>query len=200
MRKIIFYGDSNTYGFDPRGYLEDRYPESSIWTSLVSETLGSGWNVRNEGMNGRSLPTGLRSLEHVAYILDGLTEEDVFAVMLGSNDLLMTMQPVAERAVARMEGFLDWLEERPQKPRILVVAPVHIGSPDTSDPILARFYDESVRMNEGFRALAARYGVAFIDASAWPIGLAHDGVHFSEEGHARFAEELLKAMRGLDLC
>ena len=27
MEKIIFYGDSNTYGYDPRGFFGMRYPK-----------------------------------------------------------------------------------------------------------------------------------------------------------------------------
>ncbi len=197
MRTVVFYGDSNTYGFDPRGFGGGRYPLSSMWTTLVAEVLGDGWTVRNEGLNGRSLPAGLRSLEDAAYRMAGLTEEDVFAVMLGSNDLLMTSSPDAERTAARMDRFLDWLSEREGCPRLLVIAPPHIGGKDSPEPALACFYEASVRMNEAFRRSAADHGAAFADAADWEIGLAFDGVHFSEEGHRRFAGKLVEVLRSL---
>jgi len=31
MRKLILFGDSNTYGYDPRGFLGGRYPEKVRW-------------------------------------------------------------------------------------------------------------------------------------------------------------------------
>ena len=200
MKTIVFYGDSNTYGFDPRGFGGGRYPVSSIWTTLVQEALGSGWAVRNEGMNGRSLPAGLRSTEEALRVPKGLKHEDVFAIMLGSNDLLMSLPPDAERAIARMASYLDKISEWPDCPHIFVIAPCHIGSPNSSDPMLVRFYEESIKMNEGFRRLAVRYGAAFADSSAWDIGLAFDGLHFSEEGHRQFADALLETLRRSGVC
>lgn len=50
---LLCYGDSNTYGYDPRSYLGERYPRSVRWTGLLAE---EGYTVRNEGMNGRSIP------------------------------------------------------------------------------------------------------------------------------------------------
>ena len=43
-------------------------------------------------------------------------------------------------------------------------------------------------------ALAQRLGVAFGDTAGWDIPLLFDGVHFSPEGHHRFAEHLAKLL------
>ena len=45
-----------------------------------------------------------------------------------------------------------------------------------------------------YRALAERLGVRFTDAGAWDVGLAYDGVHFTEQGHRAFAEEIWKEL------
>ena len=49
---ILCYGDSNTFGYDPRGFLADRY--DTPWP----EALGSLTNreVRNAGSCGRRVP------------------------------------------------------------------------------------------------------------------------------------------------
>ena len=52
-RRLLCYGDSNTFGYDPRSYLGGRYPESVRWTALL---IAKGWNVINKGENGRSIP------------------------------------------------------------------------------------------------------------------------------------------------
>lgn len=57
MKKLIFFGDSNTYGYDPRGFLGGRYPEDMIWTSIVQKALSNEYEVINEGQNGRPLPS-----------------------------------------------------------------------------------------------------------------------------------------------
>ena len=49
--RLLCFGDSNTYGYDPRSYAGDRYPPESRWTDLLAES--SGWEVVNMGLNGR---------------------------------------------------------------------------------------------------------------------------------------------------
>ena len=53
-RRILCFGDSNTYGYDPRSYLGGRYPASVRWTALLKtagkwplySTSGSGsWDA-----------------------------------------------------------------------------------------------------------------------------------------------------------
>jgi lysophospholipase L1-like esterase len=38
--------------------------------------------------------------------------------------------------------------------------------------------------------VAGELGIAFLDAGQWEIALAFDGVHFSEEGHRMFAQNI----------
>ena len=53
-RRLLCYGDYNTYGYDPRSYLGRRYPESVHWTALLKRY---GWQVCNRGENGRAIPS-----------------------------------------------------------------------------------------------------------------------------------------------
>ena len=61
-RRLLCYGDSNTYGYDPRSYLGGRYPKTVRWTGLLD---AEGWKVINKGENGRSIPK-LRTCIHKA--------------------------------------------------------------------------------------------------------------------------------------
>ncbi len=58
--RIVCYGDSNTYGYDPRSYLGGRYPEAVRWTALLNT---EGREVINEGQNGRPIPRLEREIE-----------------------------------------------------------------------------------------------------------------------------------------
>ena len=40
-RRLLCYGDSNTYGYDPRSYLGGRYPQSVRWTALLRDMGGT---------------------------------------------------------------------------------------------------------------------------------------------------------------
>ena len=191
MRKVIFYGDSNTYGYDPRGYYGDRYPLASIWTTRVAEALGSEWQVENRGMNGRQIPYGNIGYEYVKTLLKGLKPTDIFAVMLGTNDIQLTDRPDAGAAVIKMDMFLEWLTKRHPAKNVLLIAPVLPGREGENDPLFALFRKETAKMNEGFKALAQQYGTRFADASEWGIELAYDLDHFTEEGHRVFSEKMV---------
>ena len=198
MRTIIFYGDSNTHGFDPRDYFGGRYDENVIWTARLAKAQEGFWKVLNEGMNGRQLPGGGADRKYAEMLIGLLAPADVFCMMLGTNDLLMTLKPDAGKPIEKMENFLKWFCGKEKFPRLFVLAPPYIGTGKEKDRLFQEYHRESIRMNQGFRRLAEQYGVMFADASQWNIDLAYDGVHFSEKGHLQFAEQMdsvLKTMR-----
>ena len=89
---VICFGDSNTYGYDPRSYLGGRYAADSRWVDILAEE--TGWTVRNLGENGREIPTS---------VPDFPADTDLLIIMLGTNDLLQGRSP--EQAVKRLDRF-----------------------------------------------------------------------------------------------
>ena len=96
--RIICFGDSNTYGFDPRDFWEARYDAANRWVDLLAKKTACP--VVNAGVNGRVIP---RSSDALTMSTQN-TSEDVILVMLGTNDLL---EGTSSREVAaKMEKFL----------------------------------------------------------------------------------------------
>ena len=189
-RKILFYGDSNTYGYDPADWQSFRYPYEQRWTSILAEKLGGDWTVIPEGMNGRQIPKLLYDRKMLTGMLGTLAEGDVFAVMLGTNDILVTTVPQADEVIARMRSFLQFVKNTVPGAEILLIAPPPAGIKGIRDPLYAAYYRECLRMNAGFRRLAEQLRVHFADAAQWGISLSADLVHFSEEGHRQFAARM----------
>ena len=131
--KVICYGDSNTYGFDPRGWLGGRYGADDRWVDILARR--TGWEILNGGLNGRETPPQTPAFP---------ADTDLLMVMLGTNDLLQGRTP--SETAQRMLRFLAGL------------------------------------------------GVRFADAGAWGVGLAYNGVHFTEQGHRAFAEGIWKEL------
>ena len=94
MKNILFYGDSNTWGFDPGTTL--RYPYQNRWTSVCAAVLGDGYNCIPAGMNGRTtvfddpLKGSRNGSKGLDYELQTHKPLDMFVVMLGTNDLKYT--------------------------------------------------------------------------------------------------------------
>ena len=78
MKTLVCFGDSNTFGYDPRSYIGGRYPPEERWVDLLADALGL--KCLNRGMNGRCIPRRGEGLR--------LAEGEGLIVMLGGNDLL----------------------------------------------------------------------------------------------------------------
>lgn len=171
--QVICFGDSNTYGYDPRSFLGDRYPADSRWVDILAAK--TGWTVVNRGENGRCIPR-----RPVTFPPD----TDLLIVMLGTNDLLQGCAP--EQAAARMGDFLLGLSLPREKMLLIAPPPLAPGAWVPDEALI----DASRALARCYRALADQLGVRFADAGSWHVALAYDGVHFSEQGHRAFAAGL----------
>ena len=179
--RMLCYGDSNTYGYDPRGFVGDRYQKESRWVDILAQKLK--WEIQNEGQNGREIPSRPFQYQRAGELLTP-NPPDIFAIMLGTNDLLRGIP--AEASCSRMEAFLRYIQ--PKCGQILLIAPPPMkrGAWVTEESLIA----ESVKLAEAYQALSQKLGIAFADAGQWNVPLAFDGVHFTEQGHRAFAEGL----------
>lgn len=172
-KTIVCFGDSNTWGYDPRDKFGDHYHPR--WTDLLADR--TGWTVINEGVNGREVP-------HSPGAPDA--ETDLFLVMLGTNDLLQLDTP--EAAAERMEVFLSGMDSEKV---VLIAPPPMISGEWVQDEELIQ---DSIRLGTLYEALADRLGIRFLNAGTWDVPLAFDGVHFTQEGQRVFAENLAKEL------
>ncbi len=179
--KVLCYGDSNTYGYDPRGYFGDRYPKESRWVDILMQK--SKWQIQNEGQNGREIPSRPFQYQRAGELL-AQSPPDIFAIMLGTNDLLRGYSAV--EACSRMEAFLRYIQPRCGQLLLIAPPPMKRGAWVTAENLIA----ESVKLAEAYQALSQRRGIAFVNAGQWNVELTFDGVHFTEEGHRAFAEGL----------
>lgn len=205
MKKVFFYGDSNTYGYDPSFYSGGRYPGKERWTTLLAERLDGLWEVAADGMPGRMIPGTGRG---TSMVLDRLRAEmpaDLFAFMLGTNDLLSARRPDASAVAAKMDNLIVSAGEG-LSAEILLIAPpgIRFTDPSCTEPFVQgtkqyerECLEQSTLLARYYREVAARHGVHYADASSWDLELAFDGVHLSAAGNAAFAKELEKVIRRL---
>ena len=174
---ITCFGDSNTYGYDPRGYFGGRYGADSRWVDILATE--AEWTISNMGQNGREIPSAAPAFPD---------DTDLLIVMLGTNDLLQGRSP--EQSAERLERFLSGISL--DRSKILLIAPpLALGEWVPSQ----RLVDDSRTFAQLCRALAERMGIRFTDAGKWDIPLAYDGVHFTEQGHKAFAAGLLEELK-----
>ena len=176
--KAICFGDSNTYGYDPRGYFGGRYDADCRWVDiLATETR---WTVYNMGQNGREIPSAAPAFPD---------DTDLLIVMLGTNDLLQGRSP--EQAAERLERFLSGIPLDRSKILLIAPPPMSLGTWVQGQQLI----DGSHAFAQLCRALAERMDIRFTNAGKWDISLAYDGVHFTEQDHKAFAAGLLEELK-----
>ena len=180
-KQIVCIGDSNTWGYDPRGFGGGRYPAAVRWTARLDSQ--PEWVIHNLGENGREIPHSAFALRLLGQQLEALAPLDGICLMLGSNDLLCGASPAA--VAARMEDLLDRLGAY-GVPLLLIAPPKFCPATWVAEEGLL---GASAQLAGLYLTLAQDKAIAFADAGAWDIPLAFDGVHFTEEGHRRFAEQ-----------
>ena len=176
--KVVCFGDSNTYGYDPRGYFGGHYGADSRWVDILA--MKTGWTVHNIGQNGREIPSAAPAFP---------ADTNLLIVMLGTNDLLQGRSP--EQAAERLERFLSGVSLDRSKILLIAPPPMTLGEWVPSQQLI----DDSHTFAKCCQALAEQLGIRFANAGNWGISLAYDGVHFTEQGHKAFAARLLEELK-----
>ncbi len=216
-KRILCYGDSNTWGYDPGNQPEGaehevRFPSESRWTGVLKKRLGEGYTVIEEALNGRTTmwddPTKpyRNGLSYLQACLESHAPLDIVIVMLGTND----MKPrICGRAYDSAEGTGKIAQVIGKSacgrdgapPAVLIVSPVLISPQIEGLPFSDEFgglaaHEESRKLGGFLKAKAAACSCAFLDA-AEHAQAAGDGIHMDEEGHGRLAKALEEKVREL---
>ena len=211
MRQILFYGDSNTWGYDPRD--GSRYPYEKRWTSVCAGILGSGFICIPAGMNGRTTVfddplKGCRNgLDGLDYELQSHKPLDLVTVMLGTNDLKYTdaagsaagMRRIIEKILSANERFRLSSPVFPQKPEILLVSPVLVEA-DGSEGPAENARAESRKLAGRYRKLSEEYGLHFLDVSSVTDPSPIDGIHLGPDGHAAIGKAAAEKIQQIFEC
>lgn len=199
MKNILCFGDSNTWGYEP--LVARRYPADARWTGVLQRSLGDGFRVIEEGLNGRTNITNeegrpIRSgLDVLPVLLESHRPLDLVVIMLGTNDLKhdfdLSAGQIADgaRQVCRSVIDCEYLMDDP--PQILLISPTHVElvTVEEQDQFIGAI-GKSRELAEHYQAVADDLGIHFRDASKIVVKTDLDGVHWDAEQHKAFGESL----------
>ena len=207
---VVAYGDSNTYGYNPRTGL--RYPEEIRWTGLLSSHLGNGYRVIEEGCNGRTtvhddpIDGWKNGLDYLRPCLHSHKPVDIVVMMLGTNDLKsvfdLSAEQIAEGAGVLVDTIQKFtLEKYGYQPKIVLISPPEIGSGIRTSPFYGSFLEDAIDRSRQFpryyKEVADRYGCVFFNAAEWIRPSEVDSLHLDPEAHRILAEKLSEVIKGM---
>lgn len=205
--RVLCFGDSNTWGFDPAS--GDRFPKNIRWVGRLATLLGDDFDVISEGLNGRTA-AGPEPVMRLNSAYDDLTVAlrshkpiDHVVLMLGTNDFKRRFAR-SENDIATGLGQLvdlalksDEVVGKPSQ-RLTLVAPLSIRLDGSLDPAQAEsrsaeFKDAvgvSERLPNVLADLAKDRGCAFLDPNETLKSSERDAIHWEAETHEAFAHLL----------
>ncbi|KXF82597.1 SGNH/GDSL hydrolase family protein [Enterovibrio coralii] len=208
MPRILCFGDSNTWGYNPTN--AQRWPEGVRWTSRLEEHLNQNtspeehWYVLEEGLNGRTTvwndPMKPYRDGSAALPMVLLTHRplDWVVIMLGTNDLKSQFpsEPawVAEGIRKLINQIRDTDNASYPMPQILIVSPPPMHDDNNWALGFRNGREKSLELSEHFSVVAQEEMCEFLDASEVCEASPIDGLHMDEEGHAALAEAIAELL------
>lgn len=196
MKKILCFGDSNTWGHNPAdcSQLERR------WTVMLQEMMPD-CEIVQDGRCGRAtkfdvpgMPetNGLKTFRE--RYLQCENEFDLIIIMLGTNDLLNHFDCSAEETAETLRTYVKECHKKfgNERPQILLVSPILVREYVTENPLFKDQYDmsaviKSKRFARSISDAAQQEGVHFLDASKYAMASDIDGVHMEPSEHEKLA-------------
>ena len=194
--KIICYGDSNTWGFNPHS--GNRFDEKTRWPAVMSSCLGDEDEVVEEGLNGRTignhLPRGspLNGLEYLEHILNKYPRFDMFILYLGINDLFQRDDIGPEEIAEKIGRALELIHST-----VLLLSPLPMNVSEELSETYRLLTIKAEYFHTEYERIARKYKAELINTgeiiSASPV----DGVHIEAEEHRKLGRHLCEVVEGL---
>jgi lysophospholipase L1-like esterase len=200
MKRILCYGDSNTWGWSPT--TQERYNDQTRWTRVLASALGEEYEVIEEGLNGRTTvwddPIEGYGRDGFNYLLPCLETHrplDLVTIMLGTNDLKkrfsLTASDIALGAGVLVKAVQQSTAGREAKaPPVLLMAPPPVGRLTEFAEEFEDATEKSKKLGDRYRQVAQELGCAFLDTSTVIVSSDVDGIHFEPEEHAKLGHAL----------
>lgn len=202
-KKIICFGDSNTWGYNPENGMQ--YDENTRWTMRLQNMLGSDYKVIEEGQNGRTIACqdpwewGTKcGMDYVLPMIETHNPFDVLIIMLGSNDLKSKFSLTAGDIAGSLQNMLMKIRSELKyylnntSAKIVVVSPVLLGE-NLKDSRFSEFFDAknaravSKELAYWYKMVANQFECEFVDASLITEPSDFDSLHLTAKGHELIA-------------
>lgn len=190
--RILCYGDSNTWGYNPKNALRFEHR----WTKELAK-LRPEDEIIEEGLNGRNINredpywTGRNGYSVLPVLLRTHRPVDLVIVMLGSNDLKKVHNINAKTLADDLRKTIQLLKNKDLSfpydiPEVLIVSPVELGEEILTTSPWASYFNEnsyftSKEIAKSYEDVCKEYNVFFFNAGKVVKASTFDGLHLNEE-------------------
>lgn len=203
MKKILCFGDSNTYGYIPNNGA--RYDKNTRWTGVLSLLSHGKFEIIEDGCNNRTAfaanPAGKIFTGYE--ILPELLTDDFDAVVLaiGINDTQFLYNLSSIEIASGVEKLINIVKVKSPQAKILLVAP-SILTEDVLNGNFACLFDrtsieKSRQLPLLYQKIAEKQNIEFLDLNSVAKTASLDGLHYAPEQHLKIAQAIFTILSEL---
>lgn len=196
MKKIVCYGDSNTFGYNPKD--ASRFDENTRWTSILQDILKNEYEIINAGMCDRTgfvnNPNGFEfsAPQHFPDFISKSENIDILILWIGTNDLQFQYDINVDEIQNGLEELIKLAKTKSKK--VVIILPVELDERILQGYFRCQFDETSVEkskiVGKFYKTLANIYGCEIFDVNEFVKPSDTDGLHYDKNSHKIIANKL----------
>lgn len=203
MKKILCFGDSNTYGYIPNNGA--RYDKNTRWTGILSLLSHGKFKIIEGGCNNRTAfaanPAG-KIFTGYEILPELLTDDfDAVVLVIGINDTQFLYNLSSIEIASGVEKLINIVKVKSPQAKIILVAP-SILTEDVLNGNFACLFDrtsieKSRQLPLLYQKIAEKQNIEFLDLNSVAKTSSLDGLHYAPEQHLKIAQVIFKILSEL---
>lgn len=205
-KRVLAFGDSNTWGRIPGDDNNARFPENVRWTGVLQNLLGDKYEIIEEGLNGRTTnidsphKAGKNGKVYLFPCLESQNPLDIVILALGKNDLKAKYNRSPSEIAQGLEECVEIckLEAKTREstlPRLIILSTCIIDEIERlrNGKIEVDFLGARVKsqaLPSLYSEVAYKHNADFVDVSEEVHVSPKDGVHLEAAEHEKIAKIL----------
>ena len=198
MKKILCFGDSNTFGFIPLN--GQRYSKNARWSGILAQELGADFVVVEDGLNNRTaFNSNPQSKQHCA--ISALKETikqnfDIVILQIGINDSQFIYNTTEKSLEEGISALVEIIKNYNPKTKIVLLSPNIIQKQILKSPFNALFNETSIEKSKYYskvyKKISEKYNIEFLDLEKIVKTSDIDGLHYEPAEHKKIAQAIKK--------
>ena len=197
MQKILCFGDSNTFGFNPLN--GSRYKQNERWSGILKQRLQSEYLVIEQGCNNRTAISDNSSIELTGYkVIEKYLKDDFDTIILqiGINDMQFLYNCELNMFSEKFNDFINLIKSK-SNAKIVLLCPSVINECILKSSFALMFDQSSIekskKLPEIYGAIAKKTECELIDLNFVANVSKIDGLHYDIENHKIIAKKLFES-------
>ena len=194
MKKILCFGDSNVFGFNPKNFKQ--YKENEYWSSILRNKLAD-YNFKIDGCNNRTIFSNpQKELNSIKLINDYILDDfDLIIYQIGINDLQYHYNNSLSKFEEKLEELIKTTKEK-SSAKIILICPNEINPCILKSYFAQLFNETSIENSKNllniYKKICQKYCCKLIDLNLHTKTSAIDGLHFDNHNHQIIADVLFE--------